>query len=160
MKTIRTVLCKEISADIGDVELVEVELPAPGLDEVQIVLKATSVNFTDLLMIQGKYQFKPPLPFAPGTEAAGDVVAIGEDVKDCKPGDRVVLGMRFGGFAEAVNVPAQSVRPIPGVMTYAQAAAYGQAIAPRMLRSFAEGTSKQAKHCWYTGLPVESAWLR
>jgi len=120
MKTIRTVLCNEISADIGDVELVEVELPAPGLDEVQIVLKATSVNFTDLLMIQGKYQFKPPLPFAPGTEAAGDVVAIGEDVKDCKPGDRVVLGMR-----EAVNVPAQSVRPIPGAMTYAQAAAYG-----------------------------------
>lgn len=105
--------------------MVERELSAPGSGEVQIELKACAVNFTDLLMIQGKYQFKPPLPFAPGTEAAGDIVAVGEGVEDYTVGDRVVLGMRYGGFAESVNVPAQSLKRIPGAMIYAKAAAYG-----------------------------------
>ena len=82
--------------------MVERELSAPGAGEVQIELKACAVNFTDLLMIQGKYQFKPPLPFAPGTEAAGDIVAVGEGVEDYTVGNRVVMGMRYGGFAESV----------------------------------------------------------
>lgn len=125
VKSIRTVLCHAISQEIGDVEMVERELSAPGSGEVQIELKACAVNFTDLLMIQGKYQFKPPLPFAPGTEAAGDIVAVGEGVEDYSVGNRVVLGMRYGGFAESVNVPAQSLKRIPGAMTYAKAAAYG-----------------------------------
>ena len=66
------------------------------------------MNFTDILMIQGKYQFKPPLPFAPGNEAAGDVEAVGSAVQGIKEGDAVIVGMRYGGYSEAVNAPAES----------------------------------------------------
>ena len=127
MPRIRTVRCHAISSDIGSVTLDEVELPPPGPGEVQVRLKACAVNFPDLLMIQGKYQHKPPLPFAPGGEAAGDVAAVGAGVHDVKAGDAVCFGSRSGGFAEAVNVPAAGVRPLPGRMNYEQAASYGTA---------------------------------
>ena len=80
MATIRSVRCHRIAEDIGSVVLEEIDLPPPGAGEVQVRLKACAVNFPDILMIQGKYQFKPPLPFAPGGEAAGDVVAVGPGV--------------------------------------------------------------------------------
>lgn len=124
---IRTTLCHAISEDISTIRLETVELPEPADDEVQILVKACSVNFPDLLMIQGKYQFKPPLPFAPGGEIAGDVVKVGSNVTRVRPGDRVIAGMRYGGFAEAVNVPAASVKPIPGTLAYEKAASYGTA---------------------------------
>jgi len=91
---------------------------------VQVAVKACAVNFPDLLMIQGKYQFKPPLPFAPGGEAAGDVVAVGAGVSAFVPGDAVVLGMRYGGFAEYVNVPVEQARTKPRALNYAEAAGY------------------------------------
>ena len=71
--TVLSYQCEEISEDIGSIVLKEVELADPGPGEVRVRLKACAVNFPDLLMIQGKYQFKPPLPFAPGSEAAGDI---------------------------------------------------------------------------------------
>ena len=124
---IRTCRCHEISDDISNVSLDDVDLPPPDADEVQVRVMACSVNFPDLLMIQGKYQFKPPMPFAPGGEIAGDVVAVGEGVTGLAPGDRVVAGTRYGGFSEAMNVPAEAVKPIPGNLTYAKAASYGTA---------------------------------
>ena len=127
MRTIRAVLCAEISEDIGSVQLTEIQLAPPGPGEIQVDLKACAVNFPDLLMIQGKYQFKPPLPFAPGGEAAGDVVAVGEGVTEFAPGDAVVLAMRYGGFAEAVNVGVEQARHLPAGMDYAAAAAYNTA---------------------------------
>ncbi len=127
MPQIKTVLCEAISEDIGSVGLRDIELHDPGPGEVRVRLKACAVNFTDLLMIQGKYQFKPPLPFAPGTEAAGDVEAIGRDVVGIKEGDAVMVGMRYGGFSEAVNVPSGTVNSVPGSMSYAKAAAYRSA---------------------------------
>lgn len=127
MTRIRTVRCHVISEDIGSVTLDEIELPDPGPGEVQIRVKACAVNFPDLLMIQGKYQHKPPLPFAPGGEAAGDVAAVGAGVTNLKEGDAVCFGSRAGGFAEAVNVPAAVVKPIPGKMNYEKAASYSTA---------------------------------
>ncbi len=124
---IRTALCRQHGEDIDCLEIAEVELPEPGDDEVQIRIKACSVNFPDLLMIQDKYQFKPPLPFAPGAEFAGDVIAVGNSVSTFKPGDRVVSGARYGGFAEAVNIPATSVNLIPGNIAYEKAASYAMA---------------------------------
>ena len=124
---IKTTLCHQLSDDIGAVALEEVDLPAPAADEVQIEVKACAVNFPDLLMIQGKYQFKPPLPFAPGGEVAGIVAGVGDSVTHVKPGDRVVAGARYGGFAEAMNVPGAAVRVIPGNLSYAKAASYGTA---------------------------------
>ncbi len=124
MPRVKTILCEAISEDIGSVVLREVELADPGPSEVRVRLKACAVNFPDLLMIQGKYQFKPPLPFAPGTEAAGDVEAVGPNVAGIKEGDPVVVTMRYGGFSEAINLPAESVEPLPPKTSYAKAASY------------------------------------
>lgn len=121
---IQTTLCKAISPDIASIELTEQELLPPADDEVQIRTYACAVNFPDLLMIQGKYQYKPELPFAPGTELAGEVIAVGSAITDFKAGDRVMGGVRCGGFAEAINVPRQAVSIIPGDVTYAKAASY------------------------------------
>ncbi len=124
MTRIHSVRCHAISPDIDSVVFEEVELPPPGAGEIQVRLKACAVNFPDILMIQGKYQYKPPLPFAPGGEAAGDVVALGANVTSHAVGDGVVVGLRHGGFAEAVNVPVNAVQPIPGSMSYAKAASF------------------------------------
>jgi NADPH2:quinone reductase len=121
MKSIR---CHQINEDIRTVSLDEIAIETPLGSEVQIQVNACSVNFPDLLMIQGKYQFKPPLPFAPGGEFAGEVLAVGPDVTTHQVGDRVVAGTRYGGFSEIVNVPAEFVKSIPAGVTYAKAAAY------------------------------------
>lgn len=124
---ITTTLCHELSDDIGTIQLETADLPLPAENEVQIEIRACAVNFPDLLMIQGKYQFKPPLPFAPGGEVAGVITHIGSRVDSMKVGDRVIAGARYGGFAEAINVPAGAIKPIPGNLSFAKAASYGTA---------------------------------
>ena len=124
MPLAQTVLCEALSEDIGSVGPAEVEVPEPGPGEVRVRIKACAVNFPDLLMIQGKYQFKPPLPFAPGGEAAGDVEAVGTGVEGFREGDAVVAGIRHGGFCELVNVPIEALRPKPERLSYAKAASY------------------------------------
>lgn len=120
----RAMRVHELSEDISVLKLEDVEIPPPGKGEVRLGLKACSVNFPDILMVQGRYQFKPELPFSPGMEGAGVVLAIGDGVTKLKVGDRVVAGLRIGGFAEAVNVAEAACRPIPGKMDFAKAAAY------------------------------------
>lgn len=120
----RTMRVHELSDDIDVLRMDEVELPPPGKGELRLRLKACSVNFPDILMVQGKYQFKPELPFAPGMEGAGLVAAVGEGVTKFKPGDRVVAGLRTGGFAEEANAAEAACRAIPGAMDFAEAAAY------------------------------------
>lgn len=142
-RLIKTILCEEISADIGTVSLCEVSLADPAAKEIQVALKACAVNFPDLLMIQGKYQFKPPMPFAPGGEAAGEVVACGSAVSEFEVGDAVVLSMRYGGFAEAVNVAVEQARLLPTSehfsMGYAKAAAYKTAYLTAYVALFRRG---------------------
>lgn len=105
------------------------DLSDPGPGQVQIAVKACSVNFPDILMIQGKYQHKPQLPFAPGGECAGDITKVGQGVSNFKAGDRVIVGTGFGvgGFAEAINVYAIQAKLIPGKVSYAKAASYSTA---------------------------------
>ena len=121
---IRAVRCHALRDDVGTVVVDELRLPAPATSEVQVRVKACAVNFPDILMIQGKYQHKPELPFVVGGEGAGDVVAVGRDVTAFKAGDAVCFGGQTGGFAETVNLPAAAVKPIPGKMTYEKAASY------------------------------------
>lgn len=124
---IRSVRCHAIDDDITTVTLDEIELNPPGPGEVQVSLRACAVNFPDLLMIQGRYQFAPPLPFAPGGEAAGVVTTLGpgtEPAPGWGVGDDVVVSSRYGGFAEAINVPVDSVAPMPPGMSYAAAASF------------------------------------
>ena len=123
---IRAALCHRLADSSSDLELSieEIELADPGPGEVQVRLMACAVNFPDVLMLQGKYQLKPPLPFSPGDEGAGVIAHLGEGVDDLAVGDRVVVGMRYGGCCEAVNVPRSSVSPMPETMSFAKAASY------------------------------------
>src|SRR4029077_13357320 len=89
----------------GALKVDEVEEPKPGAGEVLIDVKAAGVNFPDVLLTRGKYQFKPPPPFSPGGEAAGVVSAVGAGVKDFAVGDRVATTVIYGAFAERIVVP-------------------------------------------------------
>lgn len=127
MTLVRSFRCHEISEDIGSIQLDEIEVPDPAPDEVQVHPKACSVNFPDLLMIQDKYQFHPPLPFAPGGEGAGTIGKVGSSVSQWSEGDNVMYGTRYGGFTEAINLNANAPRPMPKHMNFAQAASFGTA---------------------------------
>src|SRR2546426_8134899 len=94
----KAVLCKEYGPPESLV-LEDVEPLKPGTGQVVISVKACGVNFPDTLIIQGKYQFKPPMPFAPGGEVAGVVKEVGEGVDTVKVGDRVIAFIGWGGFS-------------------------------------------------------------
>lgn len=102
----------------------DVPSPVPGRGEVRVAVRAASVNFPDLLIIENKYQVKPPLPFSPGCEAAGVVAAVGDGVAHVVPGDRVMAITGYGAFAEEICVPADRVFPIPDTMDDERAASF------------------------------------
>ncbi|WP_122667930.1 NADPH:quinone oxidoreductase family protein [Pseudomonas viridiflava] len=106
--------------------LVLEDIPAPDVKKNEILLdvRAAGVNFPDTLIIEGKYQFKPPFPFSPGGEAAGVISAVGEKVTHLKTGDRVMALTGWGSFAEQVAVPNYNVLPIPESMDFTIAAAF------------------------------------
>jgi NADPH2:quinone reductase len=120
----KALLCRAIAEDIGTVRLENMELPPLGAKDVRIRVRAASVNFPDILMIQGKYQHKPELPFVVGGEGAGDVIAVGDGVTRFKVGDRVVGGGFTGAFAEEAQGPESSYRPIAASVDYATAASF------------------------------------
>ena len=120
----KAVLCKAFGP-AESLVLEDIASPEPKKNEVLLQVHAAGVNFPDTLIIEGKYQFKPPFPFSPGGEAAGVVGAVGEKVTHVKPGDRVMALTGWGSFAEEVAVPGYSVMPIPDGMDFASAAAFG-----------------------------------
>ncbi len=99
--------------------------PAPGPDEVLVETKAIGCNFPDILIVQGKYQVKPPLPFSPGHEIAGVVREVGAGVTRVRPGQRVLAMLGWGGYAERAVAPAAHVFPIPDDMSFEEGAAFG-----------------------------------
>jgi NADPH2:quinone reductase len=101
----------------------DVPEPTVGPHDVLIDVKACGVNFPDVLITRGLYQFKPAPPFTPGGEAAGIVRAIGESVTSVKPGDRVVATMMYGAFAEQIAVPDVSVVKLPDAVSFEVGAA-------------------------------------
>ncbi|MBY0241623.1 MAG: NADPH:quinone oxidoreductase family protein [Burkholderiaceae bacterium] len=100
------------------------ELPdlQPASGHVVLDVQAAGVNFPDVLIIQGKYQYKPDLPFTPGNEVAGIVRAVGDGVSAFKPGDQVIAFSAHGGFAQQLSAPAQALMPMPPGMDFATAA--------------------------------------
>ncbi|MGH8381682.1 NADPH:quinone oxidoreductase family protein [Pseudomonas sp.] len=120
----KAVLCKTLGP-AQDLVLEEVASPVPKKNEILLDVHAAGVNFPDTLIIEGKYQFQPPLPFSPGGEAAGIVSAVGEMVTTLKVGDRVMALTGWGSFAEQVAVPVYNVLPIPEQMDFTRAAAFG-----------------------------------
>lgn len=95
-----------------------------GESEVRIAVRAAGLNFPDLLMTFGKYQFRPEPPFVPGLEVAGEVIAVGASVNGFKPGDRVMSGAKGGGFAEQLTVPSTAVAPLPSAFSFEEGACW------------------------------------
>jgi NADPH:quinone reductase len=102
----------------------ELPTPQPGPGEVLISIKAASLNFPDLLIVQNKYQMKPPLPFVPGSEFSGVIEAVGDGVKHLKPGQPVAAFSGTGGFATHACVNAAVVMPLPPGFAFDDAAAF------------------------------------
>ena len=123
----RALVCHQITDDLSGVDVREVETPKPGPGEVLIEIKATSVNFPDILICQGKYQLKLDPPFTPGMDIAGVIAAIGPDVDGWSVGDEVCGGARFGGFAEYVVVSAKGLQLKPANFSFEEAASYSAA---------------------------------
>ncbi len=119
----KAVLCKAFGP-AETLVLEEVANLEPKKTEVVLDVHAAGVNFPDSLIIEGKYQFKPPFPFSPGGEAAGVISAVGEKVSQFKVGDRVMALTGWGSFAEQVAVPAYNVLPMPAGMDFTTAAAF------------------------------------
>ena len=119
----RAVVCRELSGP-QSLTLDDLPAPRPGPGEVAIAVAAAGVNFADTLMVTGKYQEKPPLPFTPGLEIAGTVTALGAGVTNVAPGDRVIGLVDRGGFAEVALARAGEVFPIPDAMDFDIAAGF------------------------------------
>jgi NADPH:quinone reductase len=120
----KAVLCKAYGPPES---LVVEDVPSPeaGPGEVVVSVKTASVNFPDVLIIQNKYQLKPPLPFSPGSELAGVVKSVGDGVTRWKPGDPVMAMTGYGAFAEEVKVDVNRLLSIPTGMDFVSAAAFG-----------------------------------
>lgn len=119
----KAILCKEY----GPAESLVIEdVPSPDVKGrgVKVRVKAAGLNFPDTLIIEGKYQLKPNMPFSPGGEMAGEVIEVGEKVTRFKPGDRVAGLTGYGSFAEEVVVPEQNLLPVPDGMSDEKAAAF------------------------------------
>ncbi|KUI47589.1 NADPH:quinone oxidoreductase [Mycobacterium sp. GA-1199] len=119
----RAIVCREYCQP-EDLVLDELPDPTPQPGQVVIRVRAAAVNYPDVLLIGGNYQVKVPPPFSPGSEMAGEVIAVGDGV-DCRGGSRVTATTFVGAFAEQAVVDARAVSPIPDGVDYAEAAAFG-----------------------------------
>jgi NADPH2:quinone reductase len=124
-RPVRAAVCNEL----GPPSVLRVEErpdPEPGPGQVAVAVEAAGVNFVDGLFVAGQYQIKPSLPFVPGSEVAGNVVAVGPDVSGLAVGDRVLASVGLGGFASRVLVAAGTAVPLPEGLDAARAATFTQ----------------------------------
>ena len=118
----KAIVCKDWGPP-DSLELQDLPDLVPEAGEVVVDVRAAGVNFPDVLTVQGKYQYRPELPFTPGNEFAGTVRAVGEGVSHFKAGDKVIGFARSGAFAEQVRAPADVLMPMPPDMDFDIAAA-------------------------------------
>jgi NADPH2:quinone reductase len=127
----KAILCSQF-CEPDDLVLADIDDPVAGDGQVVIAIKAAALNFFDILMIQGKYQIKPPFPFSPAAEVAGVIESIGGGVTGLKVGDRVVASVGHNGAREKIAVPAASAVKIPDNLDFDRAAGviitYGTAL--------------------------------
>ena len=101
----------------------EVADPQAGPGELLVRVRAAAIHYPDVLIIEDKYQMRPPRPFAPGGEIAGEIEAVGEGVENWKIGDRLIAVPGFGGLAEKIVIPAKAAIPLPSSRSFADGAA-------------------------------------
>jgi NADPH2:quinone reductase len=119
----KALLCKEYGP-AESLVIEEVPAPARSAGEVRIGVRAAGVNYPDNLMIAGKYQVQPPLPFSPGFELAGEILEVSDGVTHLQPGQRVAATTMGGAMAEEICIPATNVVPIPDVLDFDSAAGF------------------------------------
>ncbi len=119
----RAILSKELGP-ANTLVIDDIPSPEPGKGQVKVRVKAAGLNFPDTLIIEGKYQIKPELPFSPGGEMAGEVLAVGDGVQRFKAGQRVMGLTGYGAFAEEILVPENQLIPVPDGMNDHTAAAF------------------------------------
>ena len=119
----RAILCKELGP-ANTLVIDDIPSPEPGKGQVKVRVKAAGLNFPDTLIIEGKYQIKPELPFSPGGEMAGEVIEVGDGVQRFQPGQRVMGLTGYGAFAEEILVPETNLIPVPDGMDDHTAAAF------------------------------------
>jgi NADPH2:quinone reductase len=112
---------------LEEVSVVDVPDPEPGPGEVVVDVAAAEVNYPDLLVIEGRYQVRPPLPFAPGKAAAGHIAALGPGVAHLALGQAVAVQVEYGAYAEKLRAPASACFPLPAGIPFDEAAALGLA---------------------------------
>ncbi|MDX1541398.1 MAG: NADPH:quinone oxidoreductase family protein [Geminicoccaceae bacterium] len=126
----RAVLCRQLDGP-GGLRVEDAPRPEPGRGEVRVRVRAAGVNFADTLLVAGRYQIKPELPFTPGMEIAGEIEALGPGVEGLDVGERVMATLAYGGFAEEVVARALDVVRVPNAVSDVAAAglavAYGTA---------------------------------
>jgi NADPH2:quinone reductase len=126
---------KVVVRELGPPEQVvieDVDPPTPGPAQVVVDVRAAGLTFADALIVQGKYQIKPPLPFTPGTEVAGVISAVGDGVDGWSVGDRVIASFGLGAFAERVAVGASQLMRLPDQLSFGQGATFSQSYATMM----------------------------
>src|SRR5436305_5607977 len=101
----------------------EIPDPRPAAGELLVRVRACSINFPDVLIIEGKYQLKPPRPFALGAEIAGEVIGVGDGVTGWSAGDRLIAAMGLGGLSEQVVISAKAAIPLPAECSFEQGSA-------------------------------------
>ncbi|MFP6746049.1 MAG: NADPH:quinone oxidoreductase family protein [Alphaproteobacteria bacterium] len=119
----KAIVCRELGP-LSVLRLEDVPEPELGPGQVRLKVNAAGINFADILTVEGSYQHKPPLPFIAGFETAGEVIEIAPGVVNIALGDRVMAGIRPGGFAEQAVVDARGVLPTPGNFDDVTAAAF------------------------------------
>jgi NADPH2:quinone reductase len=122
--TYRALVCSALTPDLSGLSIESLPVRTPGPGQVRARVRAASLNFPDLLMTQGGYQFKPELPFVPGLEGAGEVIETGPGVEGFSPGDAIMLHSKTGCFAQEMVLPADGVRRMPAGLDFAQAAGF------------------------------------
>ena len=104
-------------------QLTDLPDPHPGPGELLVRVRACSINYPDVLIIEDKYQLKPPRPFAPGSEISGEIEAVGDGVEGWSAGDRVIAATGYGGLVEKVVIQAKSAIPLPAERTFEEGSA-------------------------------------
>lgn len=119
----QAVLC-EAFGQPEDLIFADAPSPPPAEGWVKIRVRACGVNFPDILLIQGLYQVKPPFPFSPGLEVAGDIIEVGAEGDESRLGERVLATLMWGGMAQEAVAPTAVTRPLPANMSYEDGAAF------------------------------------